>query len=140
MKISELRQELEAARGLLAQGNSEEARQCIEHALEELQDRLLTTTEAKDLLGIGSVNTLKLLVRKAGLRTESRGNRMMIPLSELETLQHSPLVRGLQSSDRLHDTSTGLGSEHGLSSTDLDALEEGRPGTAPWDSNQPAAV
>ena len=88
--------------------HSTEAAQLIEQALRGLEDTLLTTTQAKELLGIGSVNTLKLLVRRAGVRTEMHGNRVMIALSELARLQESDVVRGIRTSDRLHEAAVEL--------------------------------
>ncbi len=38
------------------------------------RDRLLTTRQAADLLGIRSVNTLKLLLRREQVPTVRRGN------------------------------------------------------------------
>lgn len=94
-------------------------------------DQLLTTTEAAELLGIRSTTTLKLLARREGLAYERHGNRMMIPLRELERLQGSAIVRGIQESDRAHDATVDL--DGALSEDELEALEAARPGTLPWE-------
>jgi hypothetical protein len=132
MTISELKHTLQEARARAEQGHADEAAQLIEQALRGLEETLLTTTQAKEWLGIGSVNTLKLLVRRAGLRTEMHGNRMMIPLSELTRLQGSDELRGIYASDRLHAAAAGLGSEEGLTHDELERLDASRPGTLPW--------
>lgn len=76
---------------------------------------MLKTIEAADLLGMRSVNTLKTLVRRLGVRVQYHGNRMMIPVSELERLETSDMLRGIRASDRLHEASVGLGRPDGLS-------------------------
>lgn len=132
MGIAELRRELEAARERISEGKTDEGLQKLDRAIEELRSELLTTTQAKEWLGLGSVNTLKLLVRKAGLQTQQHGNRMMIPVRELERLQDSPLLRGIHASDQLHDASAGLGSSGPLADDELEALTVARPGWLPW--------
>src|SRR5947207_1254594 len=100
MSIRELRADLEEARAHIAQLEGSQAKKALDkldHALKDLgPGRLLTTTEAAEWLGIGSVNTLKLLVRRHGIDYELHGNRMMIPLSELERIQNSSVVRGIR--------------------------------------------
>jgi hypothetical protein len=132
MGINELRSELLGAREHILRGDTDQGLQRLDHAIQGLEDRLLTTTEAKEWLGVGSVNTLKVLVRKAGLKIVTRGNRMMIPLSQLELLQDSPLLRGIRLSDQLHDASADLGGDRELSDKERDILEESRPGKLPW--------
>lgn len=141
MDTARARKDALAARQELENGDPERARELIDQVVGELSpDSLLTTNEAKDVLGIRSVNTLKALVRKAGLRTVMRGNRMMIPLSELEQIQESEMVRRIRASDRLHAESAELGSDDGLSEEELDALDAGRPGTLPWKAGKPVAT
>lgn len=132
MVIDEIRGDLIQARDEIKQGHPEQAIHHIEQVLEVLDDRLLTTHEARELLGLGSVNTLKLLVRKAGINVQFHGNRMMIPMSALKELQKSAVVHGLQASDRLHAASSGLSIDGELSSEELDDLEDARPGSPPW--------
>jgi len=131
MVMSELREQLISTRQLIKEGRPDKALESIERALEELNTPLLTTTQAKDLLGLGSVNTLKMLVRKAGLQVQMHGNRMMISRSELEKLENSSLLRGLHASDRLHEESAELGVPDGLTEDQLQELEELRPGSLP---------
>lgn len=139
MVIKDLRKELNESLQAVKNGRRDEAVLRIEHILSDLDNnRLLTTSEARELLGIGSVNTLKLLVKKAGLKVEHHGNRMMIPIGELERLQESSLVQGIRASDRLHEESSGLG-DGDLSSEQLGDLEESRPGSLPWHGDATAA-
>jgi len=135
MTITTLREELKQLRTYVLDGDRRKALAVIDQALEVVQpDQLLTTTQAAELLGIGSVNTLKLLVRRECLAYETHGNRMMIPLRELERLQESAIVRGIQESDRAHSATAYLDGE--LSPSELEALEVARPGTLPWERDQ----
>ena|SRR5579864_5098799 len=134
MSITELREDLEELRAYVRAGNTEAAERKIEQALKELDGtRLLTTTEAASLLNIRSVNTLKLLCRRGDISYVTHGNRMMIPLSEIERVQESEAVRGIRASDQMHDATDGLGSPDGLSAAQMDDLEAARPGRIPWD-------
>jgi hypothetical protein len=96
------------------------------------RDRLLTTRQAADLLGIRSVNTLKLLLRREQVPTVRRENRTMVALGEIERLQDSERVRGIRASDAAHDATEGLGVPKGLSAALLEDLEAVRPGRLPW--------
>lgn len=134
MKIAELRGDLEEARAHVREGRTDKAIDTIERALRTLdEDRLLTTTEAARALGIRSVNTLKLLVRAERVHTVSRGNRTLIPLSEIERIQQGERVRGIRASDRLHDATAELGGDRALSAEELADLEASRPGRLPWE-------
>jgi hypothetical protein len=138
MSITELRADLEEIRAQIAQIDGNQAKMALDkldHALQDLvPGRLLTTTEATEWLGIGSVNTLKLLVRRYGISYELHGNRMMIPLSELERLQESSAVRGIRVSDRMHDVTKDLGAVNGLTPEQMTDLELARPGRLPWEA------
>ncbi len=132
MTMTTLRDELRQARAYVVDGERDKALDALDRALEDVQpDRILTTTEAAALLGIRSVNTVKALVRREGLAYERHGNRMMIPLRELERIQGSAMVRGIQESDRAHDAADWGGD--GLTPEQLEDLERARPGIAPWE-------
>lgn len=131
MTLNTLRDELQQVRAYVADGERDKALDALDRALQDVQpDRLLTTTEAAEVLGIRSVNTVKALVRREGLAYERHGNRMMIPLRELERIQGSVVVRGIQESDRTHDAAD-WGDR--LSAEQLEDLERTRPGTVPWE-------
>lgn len=133
MRIADLRKSLDEIRRHAAKGEMDEVRRAADDALHQLDgEQLLTTTQAAELLGIGSVNTLKLLVRRLQVPHERHGNRMMIPLSELERIQDSPDVRNIRASDRAHEAIAGLGSARGLTVEQLAELEQARPGRLPW--------
>jgi hypothetical protein len=133
--LPDARAEIQAARNLAVARGDIDLVERLDKALTALDpDRLLTTTQAAEFLGIRSVNTLKVLVRVEGLRTVRHGNRMMIPLSELERIQHTPRLRGLHASDRIHAETSELGAPEGLTPDELAALETGRPGRLPWES------
>lgn len=134
MGIPDLRKELEAIRDQAREGNLAQVVEGVDRALHAIEDtRLLTTTQAAELLGVRSVNTLKLLVRRSGIHYELHGNRMMIPIRELERIQQSPEVRGIRASDRAHDVMDETAPPVELSDEELDELEATRPGRPPWE-------
>lgn len=134
MSITDQRTILEEVRSYVREGRTDEALEMIERSLKAMEtDRLLTTTEAAHLLGIRSVNTLKLLCRSGEIGAVKRGNRLMIPLSEIERVQESERVRGLRASDRAYAASEKLGSDMGLTSAQMEDLEASRPGRLPWE-------
>ena len=96
------------------------------------RDGLLTTRQAADLLGIRSVNTLKLLLRREQVPTVRRGNQTIVALGEVEKLQDSERVQGIRASDAAHDATAGLGVPEGLSAAQLKDLEAALPGRLPW--------
>lgn len=133
MTVAELREELVQARELVLHGDRECAARTLERAIHELDaERLLTTTEAANLLGIRSVNTLKLLLRTERVPTVQHGNRMMIPVREVERLQCGERVLGLRASDHMHDAIADLGKES-VSQEVHEVIAAGRPGTLPWE-------
>jgi hypothetical protein len=133
MTIQGLRESLEQIRSYVEAGATDKALNKIAATLRELdKERLLTTTEAAELLGIRSVNTLKLLLRLEQVPTVRRGNRTMIALGELEKVRHNERVRGLRASDLAHDATEDLGVPGGLSPAQLEELEAARPGALPW--------
>lgn len=81
---------------------------------------------------IRSVNTLKALCRHDDIKYVMRGNRMMIPLSEIERVQDSPVVQGIRASDRAHDRLEGFGGD-GLTEQEMEDLHASRPGVLPWE-------
>jgi hypothetical protein len=134
MSVTDLRKDLESIRASAQAGDLSGIVQIVDHALCTLDPaRLLTTTEAAGLLGIRSVNTLKLLVRQSGVPYELHGNRMMIPVSAIEQLQQSPVVRRIRASDQAHDAiDLAFGIDPGLTEKELRDLSAARPGRLPW--------
>lgn len=133
MSITDLRQDLEAIRAYVKAGDTEAAARTIDRTLQELnEDRLLTTTEAAALLGIRSVNTLKLLCRRGDIGYVTRGNRTMIPMSEVERVQESEKVRLVRTLEKRHAAIDDLGGPHDLSDEEMDDLQAARPGRLPW--------
>lgn len=140
MSVSELRRDLEIIRDSAQAGDLSRVVEAVDHALRTLgESRLLTTTEAAELLGIRSVNTLKVLIRQSGLPYEMHGNRMMIPVSALQRLQHSGGLRGIRASDQAHDAIDAFqpkDDRRGLTSRQLRDLAAGRPGRLPWQASK----
>jgi len=132
MTNTALRDELRQARAYIEEGQMDRALDMLDRALQGLDtDTLLTTTQAAAYLGLGSVNTVKALVRRKGLHYTAHGNRMMIPVAELERLRDSAVVRGLRAADRAHEATADLDGD--LTAAERDALRAGRPGRAPWE-------
>src|SRR5260370_22297881 len=131
--ISELRDELRKARSLAESGDLAGVVRTIDQALAELDDaRLVPLAEAADLLGVRSVDALKVLMRVNGVQTERRGEAVLVPLAEVERIAASDWIQHMRASDRLHDLSSELGGDDAMTPEELDALDAGRPGTLPW--------
>jgi hypothetical protein len=137
MSIRDLRADLEEARAHIAQIESSQAKMALDKLDQALKDlagaRLLTTAEATEWLGLASETTLKLLIRSQGLSYTFDNDCMMIPLSELERIQNSSVVRGIRISDHIHDATKGLGAIDGLTPEQMEDLEAARPGRLPWE-------
>ncbi len=136
--LTEVREEIEQARQLAAARGEEDVVRHLDHALAAVApERLLTTSQAAEYLGIHSVNTVKALVRAEGLRTEMHGNRLMIPVRELERLEASKKLAAIRASDRSHDEADAAFGSEGLTEDEMAGLTAGRPGRLPWQP-QPA--
>jgi excisionase family DNA binding protein len=133
MSISNMRKDLEAIKSSAEAGNIQQVVERVNRTLKTLEEsRLLTTTEAASLLGIRSVNTLKLLIRQLGISYERHGNRMMIALDDVERLKASRVLKGIHASDQAHDVVDNLGASGPLTQEQMETLEAERPGVAPW--------
>ncbi|HEY8309534.1 MAG TPA: helix-turn-helix domain-containing protein [Gemmatimonadaceae bacterium] len=133
MSITKAREELQRARQLIASGKSEEALQNLDQAIREMEpERLLTTTEAAEALGVRSVNTIKGWCHTGYLRGVGRGSRIMIPLAEVERIQNSDQVRAIRASDVLHEASRDFSLPSGLDDEQLRDLAASRLGKLPW--------
>lgn len=138
MSISDVRRNLNAIKASAEAGQLDQVVERVNDALQALDDqRLLTTAEAAALLGIRSVNTLKLLVLRLGIPYVRHGNRMMLALGDVERLQRDQVVADVRASDSAHDDIDLLGAADDLTRVQMDALEAGRPGIPPWQRNDP---
>jgi excisionase family DNA binding protein len=95
-------------------------------------DRLLTTTQAAQLLGIQSSNTIKNWVRSGYLNGVRRGARTLIPASEVARIREEDRVRRVRHTELLLDASAALGSEDSMTDEMLREISAERPGTPPW--------
>jgi excisionase family DNA binding protein len=95
-------------------------------------ERLLTTTQAAQLLGIQSSNTIKNWVRSGYLNGVRRGSRILIPASEIARIREEDPVRRVRHTELLLDASAALGSEDDMTEGQLHELSAERPGTLPW--------
>jgi len=134
MSLTEqLRQDLRVVIEQAEAGNTAEVVRTAQKALQELEsDRLLTTTEAAEALGVRSINTVKLWCRNGFLASVQRGNGAMIPLTEVERVRDSERVRAIRAADKLHDVSAAFGVPEGLSDEEMEQLSAARPGQLPW--------
>jgi hypothetical protein len=137
VSITEQRQDLNEVLELLERGHGAEARALVQRLVQALDaDQLVTTTQAAKLLRVRSVNTVKLLLKQEGATTVSRGNRTMVPLSEIERIQDSERLRAIRRSDQIHDGTEVLGAAKGLSGSQMADLSKSRPGTLPWTAGE----
>ena len=136
MSITKAREDLQQARQLVASGKREEALHKLDQAIHAMEpERLLTTTEAAEALGVRSVNTIKGWCHTGYLRGVGRGSRIMIPLAEVERIQNSDQVRAIRASDALHKASRDFSARDGLDDEQLRDLAASRPGKLPWQSS-----
>jgi len=96
MIVRDVRDHVEAARKLIDEGDAAEAQKHLSIAARQLDPgTMLTTTEAADLLGIRSKNTIKAMARRGQIAAALRGNRYMIPMTEIIRLQDAPVIHDL---------------------------------------------
>ncbi len=133
--LTDLREDLKELRAYVADGNTDEALRKIDRTLQELDgERRVTTTEAAELLGIQSVSVVRQLCKRGDIRYIVRHDgKAMIPLSEIERMQDSPMIQGIRASDRMHDSIADLGGE-GLTEEEMEMLQATRPGVLPWEA------
>jgi excisionase family DNA binding protein len=122
---------IEELRALLPE--TPQARAALDRLQRELHpDRLLTTREAADILGIRLVNTLKALLKAEKVPTVKVGTHTRVARRALERLRESRRLAAIQASDRQWDEVDAAFGSEGLTQEQMDALSETRPGTLPW--------
>src|SRR5215211_1572232 len=93
MTLTELRNELQAVRERLRAGDTATAINQIDQVLGELTpERLVTTAEAADLLGVQSDFVVKLWCRHGDLKCVTDGDSWLVPLAEVEGFAESDQV------------------------------------------------
>jgi hypothetical protein len=83
-------------------------------------------------MGAPPGNTIKHWVRTGYLHGVQRNERLLIPLEEVERIQHDDQVRSLRTAAHVKDQVADLGLERLLTQEELDALSGTRPGHLPW--------
>lgn len=94
-------------------------------------ERMLTTGEAGEMLGIRSVNTIKAMIAHGDLRGEKQGGRWLVPLSAVEEAGQSRRVQLVQAMERAADEIGDFGRE--MTEKEMEELHAARPGTYPWE-------
>lgn len=121
MKRDALRDELISAREHALAGDTETAVAELDRALAELAPRrLLSPIESAAALGIQSDLMVVLWCRSGFLAGEPTDGDPSIPVFEIERVMESDEVKDMRASDRLHDLSSALGSDEGMSDEELE--------------------
>jgi excisionase family DNA binding protein len=131
------RRDLQRSLDVLSESSDAQVRETAEHIRvmlrsAEQQPRLLTTAEAAAALGVRSVNTIKLWVKTGYLTGIRRGERTLIPASEIERVEADDRVRAMRVVDQLHEETKDSGTEEGLTPEQMRDLIAERPGKPPW--------
>jgi hypothetical protein len=135
MSIQRLREDLLQARQAAEAGDTATTVQRLDDALRALEpDSLVTAAEAARLLGVRSVNMVKLWCKMGYLHGAQRGGRTLIPVAEIERIYDSDQVRGIRASDAMHDAIADFGAEEGLTDEQLEILHDRRPGRLPGET------
>lgn len=133
MIVRDVREHIEAAKKLIDEGDLDGAQEQLLVATKEIgAGRMLTTTEAADLLGIRSKNTVKAMARRGQIDAAQRGGRFLIPMTEIIRLQGEPMIHDLQRIEGDYARMAFPGSDDPVSDEEMESLEEGHPGTLPW--------
>ena len=131
------RRDLQRSLDVHSESSDAQVRETAEHIRvmlrsAEQQPRLLTTAEAAAALGVRSVNTIKLWVKTGYLTGIRRGERTLIPASEIERVEADGRVRAMRVVDQLHEETKDFGTEEGLTPEQMRDLIAERPGKPPW--------
>lgn len=95
-------------------------------------ERMLTTGEAGEMLGVRSVNTIKAMIAHGDLRGEKQGGRWLVPLSAVEEAGQLRRVQVVQAMERAMDEIGDFGGRP-MTEEEMEELHAARPGTYPWE-------
>lgn len=133
MSVKEIRDHVVTARELIEAGDTEGARQHLDIAAQQLApETMLTTTEAAELLGIRSKNTIKAMARRGQIAATLVGTRYLIALAEVARLQDAPVIHEVRTIERDYDAMAFPGSDEPVSEEEMTSLRVGEPGLLPW--------
>ena len=136
MSVKEIRDHVAAARERIDAGDTEGARRHLDIVANQLApDALLTTTEAAELLGIRSKNTIKAMARRGQIAappppTTAIGD--LIPMTEIARLQNAPVIHELRTIEHDYAAMAFPGSDDPVSDEEMTSLRSGETGTLPW--------
>lgn len=133
MSVKDIRDHVTAAQELIASGDTAGAQRHLDLAARQLDPgRMLTTTEAAELLGIRSKNTIKAMARRGQITATRVGTRYLIPLAEVTRLQDAPVMHELRAIEHDYDAMTFPGSDDPVSEEEMTSLRAGETGALPW--------
>lgn len=133
MSVKDIRDHVTAAQELITAGDTAGAQRHLDLVARQLDPgRMLTTSEAAELLGIRSKNTIKAMARRGQIAAQRVGTRYLIPLAEVTRLQDAPVIHEVRAIERDYAAMAFPGSDAPMDADEMASLRAGETGTLPW--------